>query len=160
MGSNVGDRLLYLRQSIDMLGTVHGTGLQELSSVYQTEPIGIEDQPRFLNAVAKITTELEPLDLLGCLQEIEIKLGRTRAQRWGPRTIDLDILAVDGLYFNSPVLSIPHPLMLKRRFVLVPFVELEPDFCVFGTRLTIQEILQRMTEEDAVHFFASKTELK
>ena len=123
-GSNVGDRLSYIRQALDCLSGEECTSVVQVSSIYETEPVGNDEQDWFLNGVVRVETDLLPQRLLATLQEIEVKLGRQQRMRWGPREIDLDILIYDRFCVNSPRLTIPHPEMHQRRFVLEPFTEI------------------------------------
>jgi len=127
LGSNLGEREAMIRLALDDLARLPETRLVRASSLYDTEPVGEVDQPNFLNAVALIDTELTPRQLLWNLLLIEKRLGRVRTQqRWGPRTIDLDLLLYGNLVIDEPDLKIPHPELLRRSFVLVPLVELDP----------------------------------
>lgn len=126
LGSNVGDRLGNLAGAMRLLGEAVDTRVLRASSVYETEPREVEDQPDFLNAVAEIETDLEPLQLLNALLAIESRLGRERRVRYGPRTIDLDVLLYGDVAIHEPGLDIPHPKMFERAFVIVPLAELEP----------------------------------
>ena len=122
LGSNLGNRLANLEIAIDKLEPqVH---LTNVSSVYETEPWGVLDQPHFLNCVVSGKTSLQPMDLLIKLKSIEIELGRQPSIRNGPRMIDLDILLYDNLVLTTGVLTIPHPRMLERGFVLIPLAEI------------------------------------
>jgi 2-amino-4-hydroxy-6-hydroxymethyldihydropteridine diphosphokinase len=115
-----------IRLALDDLARLPATTLVRASSLYDTEPVGEVDQPNFLNAVAQIDTELTARQLLWNLQLIEKRLGRVRTQRWGPRTIDLDLLLYGNLVVDEPDLKVPHPELGQRSFVLVPLVELDP----------------------------------
>jgi 2-amino-4-hydroxy-6-hydroxymethyldihydropteridine diphosphokinase len=137
LGSNVGDRLGHLRAARDGLDA-HGVAVLRASSVYETEPQGeVLDQPEFLNACLEIETELAPEDLLDACKVVEVEAGRLLGgPRHGPRTIDVDVLLLDGVEHESDRLRIPHRDVLARRFVLVPLVELDPDLALpDGTRL-------------------------
>ena len=120
LGANLGDRERSLREAVDRLGRIPGIVVRRLSPVYETDPVGYTDQPAFLNMAAAIGTELEPLDLLRALLAIEREMGRVRKVRWGPRTIDLDLLLYGGVTMNTDELTLPHPRMGERAFVLVP----------------------------------------
>jgi 2-amino-4-hydroxy-6-hydroxymethyldihydropteridine diphosphokinase len=135
LGSNLGNRTKNLNSAIDALNSCPGIRVVRKSSFYETEPVGGPDQGRFLNGVIEIETTLEPEDLLKAALSIESSLGRVRREHWGPRTIDIDILTLGDLVYVSPRLSIPHPLMHERGFVLRPLLEIAPDFKhpVFGT---------------------------
>jgi 2-amino-4-hydroxy-6-hydroxymethyldihydropteridine diphosphokinase len=133
LGSNVGDRLTTLEAAVDRLDAVEGVRFVRSSRVYETDPVG-PPQPDFLNAVVEIETELAPRDLLSALQSIEADLGRTRDLRWGPRTIDLDLLVYDEESIAEPDLEVPHPRMHERAFVLLPLLELDADPMLPGGR--------------------------
>jgi len=127
LGANLGDREASIRDAFRRLGEFCAE--LRLSSIYETEPMYVEDQPRFLNAVAAGTTRLAPRELLAAVHEVERALGRTRAaeRRRGPRTIDIDILLYEGTLSDDPDLALPHPRLAERAFVLVPLLELSPD---------------------------------
>jgi len=126
LGSNLGDREAMIRIALDDLARLPGTKVMHASSLYDTEPVGDEEQPHFLNAVAEIETELSARQLLWNLLLIEKRLGRVRTHRYGPRTIDLDLLTYGQLIIDEPDLQVPHPEMGKRSFVLVPLLEIDP----------------------------------
>ncbi len=132
LGSNMGDRLAHLRGAIDMVGESHGVRIKRFSSVYETEPVGVVEQADFYNMVIEIETELLPRELLGLAHEIEASLKRKREVRWGPRTIDIDILLYDELAIDEEGLKIPHSEMLNRAFILIPLAEIEPDVLLPG----------------------------
>jgi 2-amino-4-hydroxy-6-hydroxymethyldihydropteridine diphosphokinase len=125
-----------------LLGSEEGIEVVAVSTLRETDPVGYEDQPRFLNGVAELDTELPPRELLGRLLEIERRLGRVRGQgpRFGPRTIDLDLLLVDGVILDEPGLTLPHPRLQERRFVLEPLAELDPALEIPG-RGPVQALL-------------------
>lgn len=126
LGSNLGDREAQVRLALDDLARMPSSHLVRASSLYDSEPVGDVEQPNFLNAVAEVETELTARQLLWNLQLIERRLGRTRTRRWGPRTIDLDLLLYGRLILDEPELQVPHPELTRRAFVLVPLVELDP----------------------------------
>jgi 2-amino-4-hydroxy-6-hydroxymethyldihydropteridine diphosphokinase len=127
LGSNLGDRERSIRRAAELIGALR------LSTIRETEPWGIEDQPLFLNAVAEMETDLPPRRLLDHLLEVERTLGRTRdGARFGPRTIDLDLLLYGSETVAEPGLTVPHPRLHERRFVLEPLAELEPGLVVPG----------------------------
>ena len=126
LGSNLGERETMIRMALDDLARMPDTQLVHASSLYDTEPQGEVDQPNFLNAVAQIDTDLTARQLLWNLLLIEKRLGRVRSQKWGPRTIDLDLLLYGNLIVDEPDLKVPHPELTRRSFVLVPLVELDP----------------------------------
>jgi 2-amino-4-hydroxy-6-hydroxymethyldihydropteridine diphosphokinase len=128
LGSNVGDREAHLRAAVAALRD-HGVEIEALSSVYETEPVGeILDQPDFLNAVARVRTELEPVGFLDLCKAIEVEQGRMLGgPRHGPRPLDIDLLLVDDVELDSDRLTLPHPQVTTRRFVLEPLLELDPE---------------------------------
>jgi 2-amino-4-hydroxy-6-hydroxymethyldihydropteridine diphosphokinase len=137
LGSNVGDREGHLRAAIQMLGE-RGVEVAAVSSAYVTEPVGeVLDQPDFLNAAVRIRTELEPEALLDLCKEIEAKQGRSLdAPRHSPRPLDLDLLLLGDLELSTDRLTLPHPEVTSRRFVLAPLLELDPELTLpDGTRL-------------------------
>ena len=140
LGSNVGDRLENLRRAFRLLCEV-GIALRCTSSVYETEPVDNPDQGWFLNCIAEIATTLEPLALLRKVQQIEAQLGRERTVAKGPRTLDIDILVYGDVVLESEELTLPHPRMLQRRFVLEPLRELAPTLLIPGTGKTVEETL-------------------
>lgn len=127
LGANLGDRGDTLARALELLARDGRVRVTRRSSLYETEPIGMVGQPWFLNMVVEVATDLPPDDLLDLAQSVERALGRTREIRWGPRTVDIDILLYDDRVVSSPRLSIPHPEMTRRRFVLQPLVEIAPD---------------------------------
>ena len=126
LGANLGEREAQIRLALDDLARLPSSRLVRASSLYDSEPAGDADQPNFLNAVAEVETELTARQLLWNLLLIERRLGRTRSRRWGPRTIDLDLLLYGPLIIDEPELQVPHPELTRRSFVLVPLVELDP----------------------------------
>ena len=126
LGSNLGERESMIRLALDDLARLPSTALVRASSLYETEPVGDTEQPNFLNAVAQLETELAARQLLWNLLLIERRLGRVRSRRWGPRTIDLDLLLYGSEVLDEPGLQVPHPELIRRSFVLVPLVELDP----------------------------------
>lgn len=133
LGSNLGDRLGTLQRAVDLLGAEAGIRVVASSRVWETEPVG-PPQPRYLNAVLRVETGLEPLELLAACRRVEAALGRVRLERWGPRTIDVDVLVYDERRVDEPELQVPHPRMSERAFVLAPLLELAPDLELPGGR--------------------------
>lgn len=125
LGSNLGDRAAHIASAVGALAEL-GV-LVRVSSLYETAPIGGPDQGPYLNAVVVIVTELSPRELLNSCLEIELEAGRERVERWGPRTLDLDLLLYGGQRIEEDGLNIPHPRMIERRFVLDPLLEAWPD---------------------------------
>ena len=128
LGSNLGDREALLRCALDAIAELPGTDIRAVSSFRDTAPVGIVDQPRFLNGAAELETALAPDELLAGLLEIERRLGRDRSgvASGGPRTVDLDLLLYGDARISAPGLEIPHPRLAERRFVLEPLAELDP----------------------------------
>lgn len=128
LGSNLGDSYQTAQQALQQIAALPKTQLLSCSSFYRSKPLGPQDQNDFLNAVLKIETALSPFELLQALQKIEIEFGRERKQaRFGPRTLDLDILLFDDLMLNTETLTLPHYDMMRREFVLYPLYEIAPD---------------------------------
>jgi len=128
LGSNLGDRQATLREALRRLGELGDIEVSAVSTFRETDPVGKLDQPRFVNAAAALETTLPPRELLECLLEVERMLGRNRAaeERWGPRTIDLDLLLYGDATIDQPGLEVPHPRLAERAFVLEPLLELDP----------------------------------
>jgi 2-amino-4-hydroxy-6-hydroxymethyldihydropteridine diphosphokinase len=123
LGSNLGDRRQYLAEAVDSLGTM----VTQVSPVYETEPVGGPDQGRFLNLIVEVDTERTPRELLAVCHRLESAAQRVRTQHWGPRTLDVDIIWMDGVELDEPDLQIPHPRWSERTFVLAPLRDLAPD---------------------------------
>ncbi len=138
LGSNLGDRLLQLSLAREVLR--HTLDHIRCSPIYETAPWGVLDQPPFLNAVCQGTTTLQPDSLLNLLKQTEQQLGRVAARRWGPRAIDLDLLFYDELLLNTPTLTVPHPRLHERAFVLVPLADLAPTLVHPRMGATIAEL--------------------
>jgi 2-amino-4-hydroxy-6-hydroxymethyldihydropteridine diphosphokinase len=132
LGSNLGDRLATMNRALDALARLPGTKLLGISRVYETDPVGYADQPQFLNAAVLVETTLSPHALLGACLGIEAANGRVRDQLNGPRTLDLDLIVYKGQRVAHPELTLPHPRMLERSFVLVPLADLFPDGDALG----------------------------
>src|SRR5256884_9967209 len=127
LGSNQGDRVALVNAALERLQASGRVRVIKRSSFYETAPVGVTDQPRFVNLVAEVHTDLDPQDLLELALAVERTLGRVRTERWGPRTGDIDILLYDGVQVDTPTLVIPHPGMTRRRFVLGPLLAIAPD---------------------------------
>jgi len=138
LGGNVGDARATIAAALQELNDGTTVRLLKRSSDYTTPPWGVEDQPPFVNAVAEVSTTLTPDGMLARVQEVERIFGRDRAreQRWGPRTLDIDILAYDDLAVDIPGLTLPHPRMFQRGFVLVPLAEILPGRVIAGRKVS------------------------
>ena len=132
LGSNLGDRLNHLSKAVTALAKQPRIKVIKVSSVYQTKPVGGPEQDDYLNAVVKIQTELSAHELLAVTQSIENNEGRVREVRWGPRTLDIDVLTYDDLISADDKLTLPHPQISERAFVLVPFFEIDPQATISG----------------------------
>jgi len=133
LGSNLGERGETLRRALELLGERAGVRVVAVSPLHETDPVGYLDQPRFLNGAAQLETELAPLALLDALLDVEKALGRVReGPRFGPRTLDLDLLLYGDTVVDEPGLTVPHPRLHERRFVLEPLAELDPALVVPG----------------------------
>ena len=143
IGSNLGDREFNCKQAIGLLRQ-KGITVSKESSLYETKPWGVTDQPLFLNMAIEIETDLKPFELLNTLKDIEKKMGREETFLWGPRIIDLDILLYDNNIVDEKGLRIPHPHMQDREFVLRPLCEIAGDVRHPLLLLSIEELLQRL----------------
>jgi 2-amino-4-hydroxy-6-hydroxymethyldihydropteridine diphosphokinase len=133
IGSNLGERLVTIRHALALLAADPELEVEAVSAIRETDPVGVLDQPLFLNAAVRLTTELPPRSLLEHLLAVEHQLGRVRTgERYGPRTIDLDLLLYGDEIVDEPGLSVPHPRLAERRFVLEPLAELDPGLVVPG----------------------------
>lgn len=142
LGSNLGDRLLYLRRAILLLKEAPAVSICDVSRVYETRPAGGPPQGLYLNAACKLETTLDPLLLLQLLLQTEAKLERVRLEKWGPRTIDLDLLLYEELIVSTPALVLPHPLITVRDFVLLPLADIAPGLLIPGTGKTVSRLLE------------------
>ena len=136
LGTNVGDRVVNLARALAAL-----PGVVACSSIYETEPWGLTEQPRFLNLCCQIETRLPPQELHAELKRIERELGRQPSVQWGPRLIDIDLLTYDDLVMQTEALTVPHPRIADRAFVLVPLAEIAPDLRIPGLPRTVSEQL-------------------
>jgi 2-amino-4-hydroxy-6-hydroxymethyldihydropteridine diphosphokinase len=144
LGSNLGDRGATLARAVSLLEGRAGVDVIAVSSFRETDPVGLLDQPRFLNGAVEIETSLSAQELLATLLDVERELGRTRdGPRFGPRSVDLDLLLFDGLAIDEPGLSVPHPRLHERAFALAPLAELDPMLEVPGHG-TVSDLLRRL----------------
>ncbi len=148
LGSNQGDRVEMLARARELLERPPVLQVVAASALYETEPVGKEDQDWFLNQVIQVRTVLSPFELLAVIRGIENGLGRQRTVRWGPRTIDVDMLLYDAARIDAPELVVPHPRMWERAFVLAPLAELAPDLPVPGMEAeTVAGLAARLLRE-------------
>ena len=145
LGSNIGEREQNLQQALGLLETDGAVRIEKVSSIYETVPFGVMDQDDFLNMVVAVETELSPENLLQKCVTVENAMGRVRSRHWGPRIIDLDLLIYDAVQMQTDNLTLPHPGIGKRAFVLIPMRDVAMDFQLPG-RLTIGSMLAGLTE--------------
>lgn len=150
LGSNIGDKTSNLKKAIDELGRVSGNKVLAASSFYKTEPVGEVEQDWFINAAVKIETGLPPRELLKTLLDIERNLGRVREIKWGPRIIDLDILIYDDLVMEEEGLTIPHPCLHERGFVLTPLAEIAPAYVHPWLKKSVSDLLRLLKENKKI----------
>ena len=148
MGSNQGDREANLRRGLEALRA--RLSLRSVSSIYETEPVGVVDQPPFLNLAAELDTTLEPHALLRVVKDIERQVGRKPTYRWGPRVLDIDILLFGDFVVQDAQLVIPHAEMVSRAFVLVPLSEIAGEAVHPGLGLTVRELAESVPGRDSV----------
>jgi 2-amino-4-hydroxy-6-hydroxymethyldihydropteridine diphosphokinase len=146
LGSNIGEKKENIDSAVDMLKQHKSIEVKNISSYYETEPVGYEDQDWFVNVVVEIETNLEPYQLLEFCGSIEEKLKRKRIIRWGPRTIDVDILVYEGFTSQDERLTLPHPRMTERAFVMVPLYEIAPNIDINNEN--IKQILKNLEGEE------------
>ena len=151
-GSNLGDRLFAIRAALRQLKQMPCEILQ-ISDIYETEPVGNPYQNSFLNGVAEIEAHLKAEHVIHFLLTIETRLGRIRKTRWDPRTIDLDLLTIESFTCSSPVLTVPHPELANRRFVLIPFADIAPEYVVSGLGRPVHALLRETADRSKVDFF-------
>ena len=145
--SNLGDKLNNCLKSIDLIERIPGYRVEAQSDFFRTEPVGVEDQNWYVNCVISLQTDISVQQLMKSLLSIEASLGRERKRKWDPRTIDLDIILFGQDLINEKNLTVPHPLMHKRRFVLVPMVQLAPDLIHPVLEKSMTELLNALPEE-------------
>lgn len=143
IGSNLGDREKNCAEAVRLLH-LNNVHVKKQSRMYETEPWGMKDQPKFINMAIEAETDKKPEELLGVLKEIEKKIGRAETTKWGPRVIDLDILFYDDIILKTDNLEIPHPLLHEREFVLKPLCEIAPDKKHPVTGKTVKEMLNQL----------------
>ncbi len=153
LGTNMGDRRTNLTRAAEALSKLERTSVKKVSHVYETEPVGFEEQGKFLNCVAAIATCLEPTELLQNLLGIEKDMGRVRTVRWGPRVIDMDILLYEGVTIRTAELEIPHPRMWQRAFVLVPLKDVIAATCFTELSERIDAALAACGDRNGVRLY-------
>lgn len=157
LGSNRGNREAYLEASLDAIGKLKATKIIRISSIYETEPWGVEDQRPFLNQVVEIETKLKPDGLYRRCQNIERELGRKENQKWGPREIDIDLLLYGDRMIHSETLQVPHVYLSERRFVLIPLAEIAPALIVPGCNQSVRTLLHRCPDTKLVQLYRAFT---
>lgn len=153
LGSNIGNREENINTAVDKLKNYERIKIVKMSSLYETEPIGVKEQPFFLNAVVIISTSLEPERLMNTCLKIESQLGRVRDMRWGPRIIDIDVLVYNDLNIKTENLILPHPRLHERRFVLEPLRELLGDNYPLINGITIGELINNLKDSAIVRMY-------
>ncbi|KIY22933.1 MULTISPECIES: 2-amino-4-hydroxy-6-hydroxymethyldihydropteridine diphosphokinase [Mesobacillus] len=156
LGSNLGDRFGYLTQAIILLEGQEKISVINTSSIYETDPVGYTEQDQFLNMVIKVATSLSPVELLDTCLDIELKLGRKREIKWGPRTLDLDILLYNHEIVETEKLTLPHPRMSERAFVILPLLEMDPYIKLPNAREPLANDLLRMPDREGVRIWKQK----
>lgn len=150
LGTNLGDREVYLARALAQLGATDGIDLGRVSRVFCSKAWGVLEQPDFLNVCVQIETKLPPHDLLAVCKAIEKALGRQTRERWGPREIDIDILMMQGVDIDTPTLTVPHPRLAQRRFVLDPLSDIAPGWEFDGVPVSLLAETLRMDEPEQV----------
>lgn len=156
LGSNMGNRLSLLEEALTNLQKKYPIEVVNVSSIYETEPVGYENQDVFLNMVAQIRTSLTPGELLDACLQIEKFLGRKREIRWGPRTIDLDILLYNDQNMITERLVIPHPRMHKRSFVMIPLIEICPNITLPAMKQPLCELADQLSDREGVRIWKQR----
>ncbi|MFC7372338.1 2-amino-4-hydroxy-6-hydroxymethyldihydropteridine diphosphokinase [Fictibacillus iocasae] len=152
-GSNLGDREGYLLKALELLQREPGITVQQVSPIYETDPVGYTDQPAFLNLALLLETDMKPDQILAKALDIELKLERKRKEKWGPRTLDLDILLYNSESIQTEQLQVPHPRILERSFVLIPLIDIAPNLEVPGTGKTVSEALCELKDKEGVRIW-------
>ena len=150
IGSNIGDKVLHYEKAVAEILRADHHCLLAASSLYRTKPLGYKEQDWFINGVIQIETDLNPFELLRSLKAIESRLGREKTIRWGPRTIDLDILFYDDSEVQTEELQVPHPRLQERQFVLIPLVEINQTLPHPVLKKTVAELLEDLKEDQGV----------
>jgi len=157
IGSNVGDRVHFLAEAVRKVGGLTATRVVKISSVYETEPVGVKNQDAFLNAVVWVQTPIELAAFHSRMKMIEKEMGRVERVRWGPREIDIDVLLYGSHVMNGDAIVVPHKEMVNRKFVLQPFAEIAPETIHPLEHKTIKELLVVCIDTNAVNLSAELT---
>ncbi|MFT4416009.1 2-amino-4-hydroxy-6-hydroxymethyldihydropteridine diphosphokinase [Fredinandcohnia humi] len=157
LGTNLGDREYYLHSALQAIQNHIEITIESYSSIYETEPVGYEEQEHFLNMVIHVNTKLSPFDLLRVLQDIELHFGRERKIRWGPRTLDLDILLYNQENIETERLIIPHPRMTQRAFVLFPLYEMNKDIQIPTLKRPVSELIDELQDREGVRLWKRRS---
>lgn len=144
LGSNLGDRRENLRTALKELDSLPTIDIGRVSSVYETAPVGMTEQPKFLNMAAEISTSLSAHELLEAMLQVENQMGRERTVRWGPRVIDLDLLVYGSSQIDMPGLIVPHPRLQERAFVLRPLMEIAPNLILPGDGESVESLWEKL----------------
>ena len=144
LGSNIGESRSLLVTAVHEINALPSTSVTAVSRLYSTAPVGVEEQPDFLNAAALVETQLSPAELLDALHHIENVHGRTREVRWGPRTLDLDVIDFEGFSSDSAELTVPHPRATERQFVLQPIADIAPQWVFSGK--TVESLVEKSAD--------------
>ncbi len=151
LGTNLGNRKSNLQNAVTLINSRTGIFVRQLSGIYETAPVGGPEQGPYLNACALLESKLPPTILMQTLLDLEDQMGRIRTEHWGPRIIDLDLLVYEGVIINTPLLTLPHPRMEERDFVLIPLNDLAPNLLVPGWTKTVGQVLEnRLPAGEAV----------
>lgn len=156
LGSNMGDRFEYLKKAIFLLNSHEEIRVVNTSSIYETDPVGYTDQDQFLNMAVQVITRLKPHELLDECLRIEEELGRKREIRWGPRTLDLDILLYNQENIETEKLTIPHPRMSERAFVILPLLEMDPKLMLPNMEEPLKNSLLSIPDREGVRIWKQK----
>jgi len=156
LGSNLNDREKNIHRALGQLSRQGRIQVAQTSALYETEPVGFTEQPSFLNAVARLSTELKPAALFDVLKSVERFVGRRKTFRWGPRKIDLDLLLYEDVIIEDPHLIVPHPELARRAFVLVPLVEIAPGAIDPRSGQRADQLLRALESTDGVRPYSSR----